>query len=187
MKFAYADPPYIGQAKKFYSDDPNCAEVDHQELISRLCRDYDAWALSLSSNTLKFILSLCPDDVRIGAWVKPFCSFKKGVNPAYAWEPVIFWGSRKRESDEHFARDFISAMPPVFQGNAESKVAGQKPMAFCFWLFGLLGALPGDEFFDLYPGSGAVTKAWVKYQQQFCLAQPNKRLERTAQAGFLLE
>jgi hypothetical protein len=27
MKFAYADPPYIGQARRHYSHDPNCAEV----------------------------------------------------------------------------------------------------------------------------------------------------------------
>jgi hypothetical protein len=26
---------------------------------------------------------------RWGAWVKPFASFKKGVRPAYTWEPVI--------------------------------------------------------------------------------------------------
>ena len=166
MKFAYADPPYIGQAEKFYSDDPNCAEVDHKELIEQLCQNYDAWALSLSSSTLKFVLSLCPDNVRIGAWVKPFCAFKKGVNPAYAWEPVIFWGGRKRAIDEWFARDFISAMPPVFQGKHESDIAGQKPEAFCFWLFELLGALPGDEFDDLFPGSGAVTRAWGKYSRQ---------------------
>ena len=33
---------------------------------------------------------LCPSGVRIGALVKPFAVFKTGVNPAYAWEPVIF-------------------------------------------------------------------------------------------------
>lgn len=92
MRFAYADPPYIGQAKRHYSADPKCAEVDHQELIARLCSDYDAWALSLSTPTLKQILSYCPDNVRVGAWVKPFASFKPGVNPAYAWEPVVFRG-----------------------------------------------------------------------------------------------
>lgn len=54
MKFAYADPPYVGQAKKHYSADPRCAEVDHAELIARLCADFpDGWALSLSSPSLK--------------------------------------------------------------------------------------------------------------------------------------
>ena len=36
VRFAYADPPYIGQAKKHYADDPRCAEVDHAELVARL-------------------------------------------------------------------------------------------------------------------------------------------------------
>jgi hypothetical protein len=59
VKFAYADPPYIGQAKRHYSHDPQCAEVDHAELIARLCQGYpDGWALSLSSPSLKQVLSL---------------------------------------------------------------------------------------------------------------------------------
>lgn len=99
-KYGYADPPYIGQAKKHYSHDPQCAEVDHKELIERLCDSYDGWALSLSSPSLKEIMSYCPEDVRVAAWVKPFCSFKPNVNPAYAWEPVIFRGCKKRDRKE---------------------------------------------------------------------------------------
>lgn len=46
MKFAYADPPYIGQAKRLYGDHPDFAgEVDHAALIVDLLR-YDGWALS---------------------------------------------------------------------------------------------------------------------------------------------
>lgn len=45
MKFAYADPPYIGQAKRHYQSE----EVDHEKLIKRLINEYpDGWALSLS-------------------------------------------------------------------------------------------------------------------------------------------
>src|SRR3954469_12856448 len=74
MRFAYADPPYVGQAKKHYNHDPNCAEVDHRELVARLVVQYpDGWALSLSSPSLRQILALCPADVRVMAWVKPFC------------------------------------------------------------------------------------------------------------------
>lgn len=40
MKFAYADPPYIGQAKRHYSHDPRCAEIDHTKLIAELAQ-YD--------------------------------------------------------------------------------------------------------------------------------------------------
>ena len=75
MNFAYADTPYIGQAKKHYSHDPNCAEVDHAQLIAEMNDRYDGWALSLSSPSLQQVLALCPLDVRVGAWVKPFCAF----------------------------------------------------------------------------------------------------------------
>ena len=78
MRFAYADPPYIGQAKRHYGDDPRCAEIDHSDLIGRL-NGYDAWALSLSSPSLKQIIAMCPDDVRVMAWVKPFAVFRPNV------------------------------------------------------------------------------------------------------------
>ncbi len=63
-RFAYGDPPYINQAKKHYSHDPQCAEVDHAQLIAKL-ETYDGWALSCTSTSLQQILAMCPDDVRI--------------------------------------------------------------------------------------------------------------------------
>jgi hypothetical protein len=38
-----------------------------------------------------------------------------------------------------------------------------RPVAFCWWLFDLLGALPGDELVDLFPGSGGIGRAWRLY------------------------
>lgn len=149
----YADPPYIGQAKKHY----NSEEVDHEKLILEL-EGYDGWALSCSSPSLPRILSLCPSDIRIGAWVKPFCAFKVNVNPAYAWEPVIFKPARARGRDRLTVRDWVSAVITLKRG-----LSGVKPEAFCFWLFEILGAEPTDEFFDMFPGSGAVTRAWNKW------------------------
>ena len=43
---------------------------------------------------------------------------------------------------------------------------GEKPERFCFWLFEVLGLRPGDELVDLFPGSGAVTRAWRRWQHQ---------------------
>lgn len=162
MKFAYADPPYIGQAKKHYGNQPDYAgEVDHAALVARLVADYsDGWALSLSSPTLKQILAYCPDDVRVGAWVKPFCSFKPNVNPAYAWEPVIFRGGRKRDRWETKVRDYVACPITLRAG-----FPGAKPETFCWWLFDFLGMQPDDEFVDLFPGSGAVTRAWEAWQR----------------------
>jgi hypothetical protein len=157
MRFAYADPPYIGQAKKHY----NCAEIDHIKLINDLMK-YDGWALSLSSPTLKQVLAICPDNVRIGAWVKPFCSFKPNVNPAYAWEPVIFWGGRKLGRDVYTIRDWISCNITLERGTD-----GAKPDKFCYWIFAILGMRSEDEFDDLFYGSGAVIKAWEQWKSQY--------------------
>ena len=150
MRVAYADPPYIGQARKHYGE--NAAEVNHSLLIAHLC-EFDARALSCSSPSLREILPLCPAGVRVGAWVKPFCSFKPNVNPAYAWEPVIFSGGRKRSRKETTRRDWVQECILLKKG-----VHGAKPLAFCWWVFEFLNLLPGDTLYDLFPGSGAVTR-----------------------------
>lgn len=157
MKFAYADPPYPGQAKKHYTNDPSGikpAEVDHVELVERLMREYpDGWALSTSSTALQDVLAMCPKGVRVMAWVKPFCSFKVGVNPAYAWEPVVVWRGRKRGRNVPTVRDWVSANITLRKGTH-----GAKPEAFVLWLFEVLNIQPGDYFDDLFPGSGIVGK-----------------------------
>ncbi len=164
MRFAYADPPYIGQAKKRYSHDERCAEVDHAALLERLRDEFpDGWVLSCSTPSLEEILHLArrvigPNAVRIGGWFKPFCAFKPNVNPAYAWEPVLFMGGRKRPRTEPTVRDWVSANITLRKG-----LCGAKPPAFCEWLFDLLGAVPGDTLSDLYPGTGGVLRAWDIY------------------------
>ena len=45
-------------------------------------------------------------------------------------------------------------------------MTGTKPAAFCRWVFALLGAAPGDSLDDLFPGSGAVGRAWAAYARQ---------------------
>lgn len=156
MKFAYADPPYLGCAAAHYAHQHEHAhEYDdvkkHSELITRLIDEYDGWALSCASVNLKQLLIYCPPDVRIGAWVKPFASFKPNVNPAYAWEPVIFRGGRKRVRKEPTVRDWVSANITMKKG-----VSGAKPPAFIAWILEILAVSPEDEFDDLFPGSGAV-------------------------------
>lgn len=157
MKIAYADPPYLGCAHKY----PEKQEVDHQKLILELL-GYDGWALSCSASSLKVLLPMCPKDVRIGAWVKPFCSFKPRVNPAYAWEAVLFVPARvKHGKDAETVRDWISANITIKKG-----LVGAKPIRFCFWLFEILGAQPNDEFIDLYPGTHIVNKCWQGWREQ---------------------
>lgn len=170
MIFAYADPPYIGQSTRHYQDHPDYAgEVDHRALLRRLVREFpDGWALSLSSPTLYIVQRLLETrhhlhqargDYRVMPWVKPFASFKPGVNPAYAWEPVIVRGGRKHTRDQATIRDWHAANITLQRGTH-----GAKPESFCFWLFQVLNAQPGDQLVDLFPGSGAVSRAWQLYQ-----------------------
>ena len=115
---------------------------------------------------------MCPDDVRVGAWVKPFASFKLNVTRAWTWEPVIFRFTRARpiRREQGTWRDFISEPITLKRG-----FVGAKPERFCYWLFEGMNLGPEDEFHDLFPGSGAVSRAWDKWvgsrdSEQFVLA-----------------
>lgn len=160
MRLAYADPPYPGQARKHYRDQPICAEVDHEYLIKYLTQ-FDGFALSTNPGALRDLLPLCPPDVRVGAWCKSFAAFKKAppgadtacISPAYTWEPVIFRCARVH----HVAcRDHL--VEPI---SMQAGLPGAKPPAFSRWIFDLLGAAEGDEFTDVFPGSGVVGLAWA--------------------------
>lgn len=155
MKFAFADPPYLGQGKKHYGllhpDASDCDTLEwHRALIARLVADYpDGWALSASSPSLAQLIPMCPPGVRIAAWVKPFAVFKPNVNPAYAWEPVIFIGGRKRERYDAKVRDWHSENIAMRKG-----VPGAKPKNFGPWIASLLNVTPEDSVDDLFPGTG---------------------------------
>lgn len=168
MRMCYADPPYPGMARRYAGHPDYAGEVDHAALIAQLEADYpDGWALSTASTTLRMVLGLCPPDVRIGAWVKPFASFKPGVNPGYAWEPVIFHGGRRLDRNEPTLRDYVAVPVTLRRG-----LVGAKPEAFCFWVFAFLGLRRGDELVDLFPGSGAVARAWLTYATRFDCQEP---------------
>lgn len=160
MKFAYADPPYLGCGHLYDTTHSASRAWDnpetHRDLIKKLSEEYhDGWAMSLSTPSLAVLLPMCPAGVRVGAWVKPFAIFKPNVNPAYAWEPVIFCGGRRRSRKAATVRDWCSANITLRRG-----LTGAKPRAFCMWIFDLLGAEKGDTLDDLFPGTGAVTAAW---------------------------
>jgi hypothetical protein len=169
MRFAYADPPYPGCAHYYLKENPNASEVDHAALISRLVSDYpDGWALSTHSPALRDLLPLCPPGTRVAAWCKPFAAWKipknedgKAAAAPFAWEPVIYFTTSRAERAERaerrgvFCRDFLMESPPMKQ-----RVPGEKPLRFSWWMFSLLGASPGDQMDDLFPGSGAVSEAW---------------------------
>jgi hypothetical protein len=158
MRFAYADPPYLGCALRLYGD-PTYDDLEaHHTLIKRLCNEYpDGWALSCNEPSLHILRSLCPDDTRTAVWVKPFAVFKPGVNPAYAWEPVLFCGGRKRFRYEDTVRDWHSENITLKKG-----LPGAKPGGFALWILQLLNVRAdlGDTIDDLFLGTGGVLSAW---------------------------
>lgn len=172
MRVAYADPPYFGCCSIYGHHHPDGLcwddEETHSLLIRRLVEEYpEGWALSCNTSSLGMLLSGCPEAARVGAWVKPFASFKPNVTPAYAWEPVIFMGGRRRTRTEWSGRDWVSAMPPVFSGEVRDGkgVPGMKPEAFCWWLItDIFGLHRDDELADLFPGSGVVGRVWERFR-----------------------
>ena len=165
MRFAYADPPYLGCGKLYAKHHPDAMAWDepktHYALIVRLCDEFpDGWVMSLSSPSLQTILPMCPLDVRVSAWVKPFAAFKPNVGVAYAWEPVIWRGGRKRTRDQDTVRDWVSANITLQRG-----LTGAKPREFCRWIFSILNVQPDDEFVDLFPGTNAVGAALRDWQR----------------------
>lgn len=160
MKFAYADPPYVGQAKRHYSS----VEVDHEALIEYLVSRFpDGWALSCSSPSLRQLLPICPPDVRVGAWVKSFCAFKRGVRPAYAWEPVIYRGGRNRNAPvplkggkQITPKDYFEYPITLRKG-----LTGAKPEKVCSWILDLLNAQIGDSITDVFPGTGVMSRVAI--------------------------
>lgn len=185
MRLAYADPPYIGQAVRHYRDHPDFAgEVDHAKLIESLVATYDGWALSASSNSLRYLLPLCPAKVRVAAWCKTWAANRPRTGSRYSWEPVIFWMARR--SFRAVTNDSMTLAPQM-----GSALVGQKPPEVCRWVFHLLGAEPGDTLDDLFPGSGAVGRAWEKFQSQAAMIFEERYCEiavqRLAQGVLPLE
>src|SRR5579863_7067620 len=103
MRFAYADPPYLGKCSAYghrHEEPWGCWDgpESHGALSDHLAENFEGWAYSLSSpslRTLRPLLKAFDASVRIAAWVKPFASFKPTQRVAYAWEPVVFIPGRE--------------------------------------------------------------------------------------------
>lgn len=160
-RFAYADPPYPGKAGYYVERQ----EVDHAALIAELEAGYpDGWALSTSAAALRDVLPLCPLSVRVCAWrrrTRPTTS-RRALS---AWEPLLVVGGRELPTDR--SQDVLDALD--YRGRYDAfpgAMVGMKPPEFAVWMFAQLGARAGDELADLFPGSGAIGRAWDLYSSR---------------------
>ncbi len=168
MRLAYADPPYPGKAHLY----PENTEVDHAALIEQL-REYEGWALSTDERNLRYVLGLCPTDVRILAWGKRN-AMTWPPQPYAAWEPVLLSPARL---DRDAVPSFLLATAPVTNSYVR-QVVGQKPPEFCDWVIRCLGAQPTDSLDDLFPGSGAFRDAWDRFANQLTITMPPPAMQR---------
>lgn len=166
MRIGYADPPYIGCAHLY----PEKREVDHGDLVAKLVAEFDGWVLhgAATADSIGILAPLARyHGARWCAWVKGFAAFKANVSVAYAWEPVLIKAARKPVvSGRLVMRDWIQESITLQRG-----LTGAKPERVCHWAFELVGAEPGDELVDLFPGTGAVTRAWQTWRQQLELSE----------------
>lgn len=181
MKFAYADPPYLGRGEYYRAHHPDAMKWDcpetHRALIERLQVEFpDGWAMSLSERSLRTILPMCPPEARTAAWITDRPRFAgKPVPVRKHFEPVIFIGGRLYAETGNRTADYIvtkqerlpDGEPRYAMVKSDIRAGkiflGRKPRAFALWLFDLLGLQAADEFVDLFPGSGAVTAAYREW------------------------
>jgi hypothetical protein len=130
-------------------DDP----AAHREMVERLIRDYDGWAIAMNPDNLRDYLQWVPASTRVCAWLKPDAVPGGGLIST-SWEPVLLSPARVgRPLAGMQVRDAISA--PVNAGAA--KFPGSKPPAWTRWVLDMLGYDPEtDTVDDLFRGSGAV-------------------------------
>lgn len=179
MKFAYADPPYLGRGEYYKAHHADALTWNdpetHRALINRLQAEYpDGWVMSLSERSLGTILPMCPKEARVVAWITDRPRFAgKAVPVRKHFEPLIFCGGRPYADTGNRAADFIvtkqerlpAGQPRYAMVKSDIRAGrtflGRKPVAFSLWLLDLLGWKPGDKIDDLFPGSGAVQAAWA--------------------------
>ena len=162
-RVAYADPPYPGTAVERYG--ARGREVNVELLLAYL-DEFDGWALSTSASALRVVWNLAPH-ARCAAWAKTFAP-NGWSRVRYSWEPVLFHtdrrglapGERSTVWDAHVSSSDCSRGWREVDG----KPGGAKPSAFTRWILDLLDWHTGDEFVDVFPGSGSVTAA-VRAQQ----------------------
>lgn len=167
MRFAYADPPYLGCARLYAKHHPEAMiwydPETHRRLIERLSDEWpDGWALSLHVPSLRTLLPMCPPDVRVGAACKNFGQIRP-TRVQWMWEPVI-WRPGRKSKVAQSPRDWLEYNTAPRSAARDGGLIGGKPRAFCMWVFSLLGAERGDTLDDLFPGTGAVTAAWEEFQ-----------------------
>lgn len=162
----YADPPYANCRFKYARANNSRqwgrnARADFlRDLIARMegLRAPDGiCALSMATPELE-LLSLFPSKRRVMAWTKPRGTFRPGVWPSYAWEPLVCWGSfpnREEQRTSKTPHDWLHLAPKrPKKGGHENP----KPDDFGAWVLNVtLGPRVGAVC-ELYAGMAPIAR-----------------------------
>lgn len=177
MRYAIADPPYLGRGARLYgpgtngrrqngngaggvtilrtTEHPNAAAWDdpatHHRLIAELIDGFDGWAVALARDSLACYLAVTPPDARVAVWHR-LDSVATGSRIRTAWEPVILFvppTRRARGTGPHITDVMASAVPHLGH-------IGAKPRVWTRWVLDLLGVTNDDTVTDIFGGSGMV-------------------------------
>jgi hypothetical protein len=181
MKFAIADPPYLGSAYRWYGingrakgkglgradQHPEAQLWDkpekHIELAKKLLNNYDGFAIALTSHSLSTYLSVIQTErengIRILVWIKP-ASLPSGSRITQSYEPVIV----KIPKDRKGRKSGKQMVDYLIQAAPRNGFAGSKPKEWTYWVLDALGVTKEDEIIDLFNGSGSVSQAINEYK-----------------------
>ena len=175
-KFAIADPPYYGRAKRWYGvggcgaghgkrqadQHPEAHIWDKPEAHLNMLKDlqlhYDGFAIATSVMGLNVYLKEIDltqgSGYRICIWHKPI-SAPSGSRIRNVYEPVIIYIPSDRRGYKSYVRmDDLKTINIKKNG-----FVGSKPKEWVWWVLDLMGADKEDQIDDLFFGSGAVTQA----------------------------
>ena len=170
LRFAIADPPYLGRANRWYGDGrgiqggrgradshPDAALWDtvaaHHDLVRTLRRDYDGYAIACPPDSLAVYLAVAPE-LRVMVWHRRNAP-PSGARVGFAWEAVLVAipADRRGRKIGIGRSDVLDATAPRIG------FAGAKPEAWTRWVLDVMGVEPEDAVVDLFAGSGAVSDA----------------------------
>lgn len=182
MKFAIADPPYLGRAHRWYGiggrakgmgkgkadDHPEAYKWDapemHLKLAADLMVEYDGFAIACTPHSLSTYLSIIPthseNGIKLLSWVKP-ASMPTGSRITQSWEAVIVKVPKERKGRGTGKQmvDYLICRAP------RKGFAGSKPIEWTNWVMDAMGVMDGDTVDDLFNGSGSVAAAIERYLQ----------------------
>jgi hypothetical protein len=173
VRFAYADPPYLGQGASRYGHlHPDAAVWDdpatHTALVERLEVEYpDGWAISLTPQP-EAVMAYVGPGRELAVWHRRgWMTSRPQMRISFCFELVLYRTAvpNMKKNGPMVANVFTLGGQNWQLGKQAGTHTGTKPEEFCHWVLDLLGYNPEtDQIDDLFPGEGSMTRAAAQHR-----------------------